>query len=265
MLLDPEDPSPLRALPKALLVVEDDPDHRAVLRDMLEEEGYRVDTAVHGQDALARLGAGPLPDLILLDMLMPVMDGWAFMAALKERPVFSGIPVLVTSAGGDRVLSSAPVAAGYIAKPLNRSSLMETIGWCLWRRRTSTPSRRPPRILVVHDPSTIGVTIARLLARDHEVVVAVDAADAIARIEAGERFDILLCDVTMPGMTGMELHAKLDRAAPDQAARMVFLTDTEITSEARSFIQRLETRSIEKPFTVTALRALIDLLVAPTG
>jgi len=263
-LLDPEDPSPARALPKSLLVVEDDPDHRAVLRDMLEEEGYKVDTAVHGQDALSRLGSGPLPDLILLDMLMPVMDGWAFMSALKERPILAGIPVLVTSAGGDRVLSSAPVAAGYLAKPLSRTSLVETIGWCLWRRRTSTPGRRPPRILVVHDPSTIGVTIARLLARDHEVAVAVDPADAIARIEGGEHFDIILCDVDMPGMTGMELYTRLEETAPEQAARMVFLTDPEMSRDARTFIHRLETRSIEKPFTVTALRALIDLLVTPS-
>ena len=103
-LLDPEDPPPSRPLSRALLVVEDDPDHRAIVRDILEEEGYRVDTAVHGQDALDQLTsmAGALPDLILLDMLMPVMDGWAFMAALKARPVLSTIPVLVTSCGGDR-------------------------------------------------------------------------------------------------------------------------------------------------------------------
>src|ERR1700733_15191359 len=155
--LDPEDPSPSQAVPRALLVVEDDPDHREIVRDILEEEGYRVDTAIHGQDALTRLASmsGALPDLILLDMLMPVMDGWAFMAALKERPALSAIPVLVTSCGGDRVLSAAPVAAGYLAKPLDRSRLLETIGWCLWRRRRSAGGTRPARVLMVHDQSTI--------------------------------------------------------------------------------------------------------------
>ena len=108
------------------------------------------------------------------------------------------------------------------------------------------------------------MTIARLLARDHEVVVA-GAADAIRRIEAGEHYDAILSDLDMPGMTGMDLHAKLTEAAPDQAARTVFFTDVALTPEARSFLQRVQPRSIEKPFTVTALRALIDLLVAPAG
>jgi CheY-like chemotaxis protein len=263
--LDPEDPPPSCPVPRALLVVEDDADHRAIVQDILEDEGYRVDTAVHGQDALARLTSmvGGLPDLILLDMLMPVMDGWAFMAALKERPLLARIPVLVTSCGGDRVLSSAPVAAGYLAKPLDRSRLLETICGCLWRRQRSDGGSRPARVLFVHDQSTIGVTVARLLARDHEIMVAVDAADAIARIGAGEAFDMILCDLDMPGMTGMDLHARLIRDAPAEASRMVFLAHAELTAEARSFLQHVRPRSIEKPFTVTALRSLIERLVDP--
>jgi CheY-like chemotaxis protein len=127
-----------------LLVVEDDEDHRATLCEILEEEGYCVETAGHGRDALDRLsGAGPLPDLILVDMLMPVMDGWAFMAELKKNPVLASIPVLATSGGGDRVLSSAPVAAGYLVKPLSRARLLETISCCLLRRKHAQADHRP--------------------------------------------------------------------------------------------------------------------------
>ena len=121
---------------KRLLVVEDDEDHCATLREILEEEGYWVETAGNGRDALDRLaGAEALPDLILVDMLMPVMDGWALMAELKKQPVLASVPVLAISGGGDRVLSSAPVAAGYLVKPLSRSRLLETISCCLIRRR----------------------------------------------------------------------------------------------------------------------------------
>jgi CheY-like chemotaxis protein len=117
-------------------VVKDDEDHRATLCEILEEEGYGAETAANGRDALARLsGAGSLPDLILVDMLMPVMDGWAFMAELKKHPELASIPVLAISGGGDRVLSSAPVAAGYLVKPLSRLRLLETISCCLLRRR----------------------------------------------------------------------------------------------------------------------------------
>ena len=131
---------PGNGMPLGSLVVEDDADHRATVRDILEEEGYRVDIAVHGGDALARVLAGPQPDLIVLDLVMPVMDGWAFMAELKARPALAAIPVVVISQGGEDVLNSAPVSAGYLAKPLDRSRLLETITNCLWRRqRQSEP------------------------------------------------------------------------------------------------------------------------------
>jgi CheY-like chemotaxis protein len=131
--------APPSRLCKRLLVVEDDEDHRATLCEILEEEGYCTETAGNGRDALERLsGAGSLPDLILVDMLMPVMDGWALMAELKKHPVLATIPVLAISGGGDRVLSSAPVAAGYLVKPLSRSRLLETISCCLLRRRRAS-------------------------------------------------------------------------------------------------------------------------------
>jgi two-component system chemotaxis response regulator CheY len=122
---------------KEILVVEDDAAVCDAVREALEEEGYRVRTAVHGQDALDALTASPRPDLILVDMLMPVMDGWAFMEELKARTELCAIPVVATTAGGLRVLHSAPVCAGYLTKPLDRSKLLETIARLL--------SRTPPR------------------------------------------------------------------------------------------------------------------------
>jgi CheY-like chemotaxis protein len=133
-MIDPSSSEPGSAtLPREILVIEDDPCHGDVVRETLEEEGYRVQLAVHGRDALARLAAGPLPDVILLDLLMPVMDGWAFMANLKARAELSTIPVVATTAAGLDVLFSAPVCAGYLTKPLQRSQLLETIARCLSR------------------------------------------------------------------------------------------------------------------------------------
>ena len=68
------------------------------MRDVLEEEGYRVDTASHGRAALARLSSGPPPDLILLDLMMPEMDGFGFLRALRERAEWRDIPVVVLTA-----------------------------------------------------------------------------------------------------------------------------------------------------------------------
>src|SRR5579871_1594935 len=84
--------------PKTLLLVEDDPDLRLVMRILLLDEGYEVRVAEHGAAALALLERGLLPDVILLDLMMPVMDGWAFHERFAQEPAWRGIPVLVLTA-----------------------------------------------------------------------------------------------------------------------------------------------------------------------
>jgi CheY-like chemotaxis protein len=126
-----------------ILVVDDADDHRAALCSLLEEAGYRVEDASHGRDALDRLLAGLSPDLILLDLFMPVMDGWALWQEIKTHPVLAPIPIVVMSGYGEAVLNSAPVSAGYLRKPLERSQLLETIASCLWRHRRRRSGTRP--------------------------------------------------------------------------------------------------------------------------
>lgn len=140
LLLDPHAPPTQCAVPPCLLIVDDDRDHRETVRDVLEEEGYVVETAVHGRDALSRLLDGTRPDLILLDLRMPEMDGWAFMAEMKARADLAQIPVVVTTQAGERVLNSAPVSAGYLAKPLDRARLLQTIA-CLLARKQQRSSQ----------------------------------------------------------------------------------------------------------------------------
>ncbi len=83
---------------KSILIVEDDFDIRDTLTQILEEEGYRVTGAENGQEALQRLRRGPPPSLILLDLVMPVMNGWQFRTAQLEDPRLRRIPVVVISA-----------------------------------------------------------------------------------------------------------------------------------------------------------------------
>jgi CheY-like chemotaxis protein len=89
------------------------------------------------------------------------------------------------------------------------------------------------------------------------VVALTSAAEAIARISAGERFDVILSDVMMPEVTGMEMHEQLLRVAPGQAQRMIFLTGGAFTATAREFLDRVPNLTIEKPFEGRKLIALI--------
>jgi CheY-like chemotaxis protein len=119
-------------------------------------------------------------------------------------------------------------------------------------------ARRRGRILVVDDEPMIAKSLQRFLSVEHDVLGLGSAGEALAQIRAGERFDVILCDLMMPQMTGMDLHAELSRVAREQAARMIFVTGGAFTPRARAFLDETPNQRIEKPFDVRQLRALIN-------
>lgn len=114
---------------QTLLVVDDDLDIRDALQDVLELEGYAVLLAADGLEALTQLRQGtPPPHLILLDLMMPRMDGFAFREALRHDPGLAGIPVLVASADLDvKGAAEGLGVAGWLRKPLDLSELLSTV------------------------------------------------------------------------------------------------------------------------------------------
>jgi CheY-like chemotaxis protein len=101
-----------------LLVVEDDAEFRESLADLLRIRGYSVRVAAHGEEALALLRSGARPCLILLDLMMPVMDGWDFRRALLRDPEVSKIPVVLISGASDVAEEARLLAAvGFLRKP----------------------------------------------------------------------------------------------------------------------------------------------------
>ncbi len=131
-------------------------------------------------------------------------------------------------------------------------------------RIETSPTRRA-RVLVVDDEVIITVTVRRLLSNEHDVVTATRAVEALERIEAGERFDVILCDLMMPQMTGMELHDRIASMADEQARRIVFLTGGAFTPTARQFLDRIPNHWIEKPFDAQHLRGLVNERVRETA
>jgi len=110
----------------SILIVEDDRSIREALRGLLDDEGYSVTTAENGSQALDRLRSHEAPDLIILDLRMPVMDGWEFRAAQKTESSLAGIPVLAISADGS-AKAAAIDAAAYLHKPLDQDALLDAI------------------------------------------------------------------------------------------------------------------------------------------
>lgn len=111
-----------------VLVVEDDPELLEALSGALESEGYGVGRARHGLDALGQLRAGKRPCLILLDLMMPIMNGWQFRHEQRQDSELSKIPVVVVSAKTDSAQHAAWLEAdAYIEKPISLQTLLETV------------------------------------------------------------------------------------------------------------------------------------------
>jgi CheY-like chemotaxis protein len=125
-----------------ILVVEDNDDVREMMAVTLELEGHEVATAVNGRDALNKLHAGHKPCLILLDLMMPVMNGWEFQRALDRDPELRDVPVVVVSAAnGDMVKKAEAVA--YLPKPLDMDRLLDVV--CVFCDGTRRPGQGEPR------------------------------------------------------------------------------------------------------------------------
>jgi CheY-like chemotaxis protein len=108
-----------------ILIVDDDPDIRDSLKEVLEDEGYEVNGVANGREALDYLRRAPRPCVILLDLMMPVMDGWQFRKEQKQDPAIANIPLIVITATGKRpVLIDADEL---VMKPLDLGRLFEAI------------------------------------------------------------------------------------------------------------------------------------------
>jgi PAS domain S-box-containing protein len=132
-----------------------------------------------------------------------------------------------------------------------------------WRGAATRSSRHDlrvgerPALLIVDDEKLVGDAIARSLSEDHDVEVVTDAQQALSRIRDGRHYDVVLCDLMMPVMTGMDFYAEVVRTAPKLAARILFMTGGTFTPRARAFVENVANSCLEKPLDMAKLRRLL--------
>ena len=121
--------------------------------------------------------------------------------------------------------------------------------------------RQGERVLIIDDEPLILGALRRAFGADYRITCVADARQALSRLASGERYDVVLCDLMMPEMSGMDVYAELSRVAPDQVDRMIFLTGGAFTTRAREFLEQVPNARIEKPIDFQNLRALMKNLL----
>lgn len=117
-------------------------------------------------------------------------------------------------------------------------------------------------VLVIDAEPAVGRVLIRALQRAHETSAVASSREALERIAAGERFDAIVCDVRLPEISGLEVHARLRVLAPDQANRMIFMTGGGLPGEGWAALDGLRLPILEKPFPLQILRLLVSEHVA---
>ncbi len=241
-----------------VLVVDDDPAARDLLSRFLEREGFSVRTASDGRTGLD-LARALRPRVILLDVLLPGMDGWSVLAALRADPELASIPVVIETVVGERGLASAMGAAGYLAKPIEWEQLKRVMD----RFRTEDPSGC---VLVVEDDPDMRERLRVMLAQDGwQVATAADGREALDMAARGMP-SLVLLDLMMPGMDGFAFFRALRAHPGGRIVPVVVLTSKDVTKEDRLRLQGVDhvLSKAETSFNDLAdhLRALLP---APPG
>ncbi|HEX7624970.1 MAG TPA: response regulator [Anaeromyxobacteraceae bacterium] len=118
------------------------------------------------------------------------------------------------------------------------------------------------RVLIIDDEELLMRSFARILARDHDVTALCSAAEALRRIAEGESWDVILCDLHMPVVDGVEFFERLHRTRPELVKRLAFVTGGAFTPRAQSFLERNTRPMAQKPVEPEGLRALVRQIAA---
>jgi CheY-like chemotaxis protein len=237
-----------------VLVVDDDPGARDLLGRYLQRAGYAVITAGGGEEAL-RLLRATKPDVVMLDLLMPQMDGWAVLAAMKETPALTDIPVVMVSVTDNRDVAISLGVSDYLVKPVGREQLLNSLRKC-------RPRLERPRVLVVEDDASTRELMRSVLEKNHCVVV--EAEHGLAGLErlAEARPDVILLDLIMPEMDGFEFIGRVRAEPCHRDIPIVVITAKALTADERSKLNSHMQGFVQKgDADGTALLAAIDRLL----
>jgi PAS domain S-box-containing protein len=238
-----------------VLVIDDEPAVRDLMSRSLGTEGIRIITASDGEEGLRR--AKELhPDLIFLDVMMPKMDGWAVLTALKADPATIRIPVVMLTIVTNKEMGYVLGASEYLTKPIDRDRLADVID----KYRPKDPGRV---VLVVDDDSATRQVLRRtLIKQGWSVVEAENGRVALERV-ASHSPSLIMLDMVMPEMDGLQFLSALRKDEVFGATPVVVLTSKDLTPDERSQLTGNVDRILQKgAYSREALVSEVKSIVA---
>jgi signal transduction histidine kinase/DNA-binding response OmpR family regulator len=233
--LEPAAPAPLSSPPlvdstgASILLIEDDPGAVRLLRAYLEGEGYDVEVATNGEAGIEAARAN-VPDAIILDVLLPGIDGWEVLRRLKADPDLRDLPVVVVTVVDERNVAMNLGAVDYFLKPVRRDALLARLS-----QYTFTTKVKVGRVRVLaidDDPAARELVADALRPEGFEVVAAASGREGLD-LALNNPPDLVICDLLMPDMDGYEVVERLHANEATKDVTILILTGHEISSADR--------------------------------
>jgi CheY-like chemotaxis protein len=213
-----------------VLVIDDDPRVHDLLKRSLAREGFRVEAASSGEEGL-RMARHLRPEAITLDVMMPGMDGWAVLSALKNDPELADIPVVMLTIVDDQNMGYALGAAEYLTKPVDRDRLASVL------KKYAGDGQSRSALVVDDEPEARDMLRRALESHGWSVVEAPNGRAAIEKLQE-RRPAVILLDLMMPEMNGFQFVEELQKNADWREIPVVVVTAKDLTQEERVLLDR---------------------------
>lgn len=213
-----------------ILVVDDDPAMRNLLRRQLEKEGFEILEAVDGKQGLA-MAREYHPEVITLDVMMPGMDGWSVLKAIKSDEELSDIAVIILSIISDKNIGFTLGAAEYLSKPVDWDMLSEAI------KKIIRKPKHPARIMVIEDEQPVRELVTRMLKKEAwQVIEAENGQVALDKLKQ-DTPDLIILDLMMPVMDGFEFIHQIRENEKYNNIPMIILTAADVNPDEKRYLE----------------------------
>jgi len=212
-----------------VLIIEDNAQAGQLIQMYLQDAGYRTEIAKDGAEGIEK-AKRMKPNIITLDMIMPVKDGWQVMKELKRHPLCKNIPIIIISITDEKKLGFSMGAIDYFVKPVNKDELIRALRKVPLKVHAQ---KQHPKVLIIDDDRTASELIQVMLeAEGYEVIKTMNGKEGV-RLATSEAPDLIILDLIMPDISGFNVAYQLKQHQSTRQTPIIILTSMEVDEETK--------------------------------